>query len=70
MQKTVFLFSVEAGYYSALEMAIEIIYLCNLLGNMGLQQGDNTVVFEDNTVCIEWLNCVICGGSMPSTLTS
>jgi hypothetical protein len=55
--------SEEAEYHSASEMAIEIIYLCNLpvLGNMGLQQGDNTVVFEDNTACMEWSNHVISG---------
>ncbi len=46
MQKTVSLSS-AAEEYSASEMAIEIIYLCNLLGNMGMPQGDNTVVFED-----------------------
>ncbi len=50
-----------SGYYSPSEMAIEIIYLRKLLGNMGLPQGDNTVVFEDNTACIEWSNHVIGG---------
>ena len=44
MQKTVSLSSAEAEYYSASEMAIEITYLSNLLGNMGLLQGDNTGV--------------------------
>ncbi len=55
MQKTVSLSSAQAEYYSASEMAIEIIYLRNPLGNMGLpvQQGDSTVMFEDNTACIE-----------------
>ncbi len=28
---------------------------------MGLPQGDNTPVFEDNTACIEWANHVIGG---------
>ncbi len=33
----------------------------NLLGNTGLLQGDNTVVFEDNMTSIEWSNHVIGG---------
>ncbi len=51
----------EAEYYSSSEMAIETIYLRNLLGNMGLPQGDTTAVFEDKTACIEWANRVIGG---------
>ena len=39
-----------------MEMAIEVIYLRNLMGNMRLQQVENTVVYEDNTLCIEWSN--------------
>ena len=35
MQKTVSLWTPEAEYYAASEMAIEIIYLSNLLANMG-----------------------------------
>ena len=65
MQKTVSLSSAEAEYYSASEMGIETIYLRNLLGNMGLPQGDNTPVFEDNTACIEWANHVIGGRERP-----
>ena len=42
-------------------MAIEIIYLRNLLANMRLPQLDNTAVFEDNTACIEWSNHVMGG---------
>ena len=61
LQKTVSLSSAEAEYYAASEMAIEIIYLRNLLGNMRLPQLDNTAVFEDNTACIEWANHVIGG---------
>ena len=59
MQKTVALSSAEAEYYSASEMAIEIIYLRTLLANMQLRQSDYTPVFEDNTACIEWANHVI-----------
>ncbi len=61
MQKTVALSSAEAEYYAASEMAIEIIYLRNLLANMRLPQVDNTAVFEDNTACIEWSNHVMGG---------
>ena len=48
--------SLEAEYYSVLEMAIEMIYLQNLLANMGLLQENYTEVFDskDNTVCTEW----------------
>ncbi len=45
-------------------MAIQIIYLSSLLGNIGLHQGDSTVVtvvFENNTACIEWSNHIIGG---------
>jgi len=59
--KSVVLSSAEAEYYSASEMAIEIIYLSTLLANMQLRQSDYTPVFEDNTVCIEWANHVIGG---------
>ncbi len=37
-------------------MAIENIYLRNLLGNMRLPQGDSTAVFGENTACIERSN--------------
>ena len=40
-------------------MAIEMIYLGNLLANMGLPQEDYTEVFEDNTACIKWSNHVL-----------
>ena len=61
MQKTVSLSSAEAEYYAASEMAIEIIYLRNLLGNMRLPQVENPAVFEDNTACNEWANNVMGG---------
>ena len=35
MQKTVSLSTAEAEYYAAFKMAIEVIYLSNLLSNMG-----------------------------------
>ncbi len=38
MQKTIFLSTAEAEYYAASEMAIEVIYLRNLLENMGFPQ--------------------------------
>jgi hypothetical protein len=61
MQKTIALSTAEAEYYSASEMAVEIIYLRNLIRNMGLQQDDDTPVYEDNTACIEWGNHIIGG---------
>ena len=53
MQKTVSLSTAEAEYYAASEMAIKIIYLCNLLSNMGFQEEPNTPVYKDNTACID-----------------
>jgi hypothetical protein len=41
-------------------MAMKLIYLCNLLVNMELQQEDYTEEFKGNTVCIEWSNQVLC----------
>ncbi len=61
MQKTIALSTAEAEYYSASEIAVEIIYLRNLIQNMGLPQDDDTPVYEDNTACIEWGNHIIGG---------
>jgi hypothetical protein len=59
MQKTVALSTAEAEYYSASEMAVEVIYLRNLLGNMRLGQINHTPVYEENSACIEWSNQII-----------
>ena len=61
MQKTIALSTAEAEYYSASEIAVEleIIYLRNLIRNMGFHQDDDTPVYEDNTACIEWGNHII-----------
>jgi hypothetical protein len=61
MQKTVALSSAEAEYYAASEMAIERIYLSNLLINMCFDPAGNTPVYEDNIACIKWANNVIGG---------
>jgi len=61
MQKTTALSTAEAEYYSASTAATEVIYLRNLLENMGLAQKSPTPVYEDNTACIEWGNHVIGG---------
>ncbi len=61
MQKTIAPSTAEAEYYSASEMAVEIIYLRNLIRNMGLPQEDDTPVYKDNTACIEWGNHIIGG---------
>ena len=52
-QKTVSLSTAEAEYYSASEMAIEVLYLRNLLANMGFEQAPDTPLYEDNAACIE-----------------
>jgi hypothetical protein len=46
MQTTIVLSTAEAEYFSASEMAVEIIYLRNLIRNMGLPQDDDTPVYE------------------------
>ena len=61
MQKTVSLSTAEAEYYSASEMAIEVLYLRSLLANMGFEQAPDTPVYEDTAACIEWVNHVIGG---------
>ena len=53
MQKTVSLSTAEAEYYAASEMAIEVIYLRNLLANMGF--------LRSPTRRCEWGNHVIGG---------
>ncbi len=49
----------------ASKMAIKVIYLCNLLKSnaqsMGFPQDPDTLVYEDNTICIDWENHVIRG---------
>jgi hypothetical protein len=59
--KTISLSTAEAEYYAASDMAIEVIYLRNLLESMGFPQAPDTPVYEDNTACIEWGNHVIGG---------
>ena len=44
MQKTVALSTAEAEYYAASEMGVEILYLCNLLLNMGFPEEHYTPV--------------------------
>ena len=51
--KIVSLSTAEAEYYSALEMVIEVLYLSNLLENMGFMLAPDTQVYEDYTACIE-----------------
>ena len=58
MQKAVSLSTAETEYYLALEMAIEVLYLRNLLANMGFVQAPDNPVYEDNTACIKWGNHV------------
>ncbi len=53
LHKTIALSTAEAEYYSASEIAVEIVYLRNLIRNMGLPQEDDTPVYENNTACIE-----------------
>ncbi len=42
-------------------MAVEVIYLRKVLGNMRLGEIDHTHVYEDNTACIKWSNHVMGG---------
>ncbi len=61
MQKTVWLSTAKAENHLASKMAIEILYLRNLLEKLGFMQAPNTPVYEDNAACIEWGNHLIGG---------
>ena len=56
MQKTVSLSTAAKEYYSASEMAIKVLYLRNLIVNLGFAQAPDTPDYEDNSACIEWGN--------------
>jgi hypothetical protein len=51
----------EAEHYLASSAATEVLYLGNLLENIGFAQQKPAPVYEDNTACIEWDNNVIGG---------
>ena len=51
----------QAEYYSASLGGAEVIYLRQLLRDMGFEPKTPTLVYEDNTACIEWTNPVIGG---------
>ena len=64
MQKTTALSTAEAEYYSASMAGCEVLYqmfLRALLHRLGFAQKKPTLVYEDNTACIEWDNNVIGG---------
>ncbi len=63
MQKTlaVSISTAEAEYYAASEMAFEVLYLRNLLANIGYPEDPNMQVYADTTACIEWGNHMIGG---------
>ncbi len=61
LQKTTVLSTAEAEYYSASTAATEVLYIRNLLENMGFAEQKPTPLYEDNTACIEWGNCFIGG---------
>ena len=61
-EKTIFMKrdgTFEAEHYSASPGAVEVIYLRQLLLDMGFGPTSPTPVYEDNTACIEWTNNVI-----------
>ena len=60
-QQSVALSSAEAEYMAVSDFSKEIIYMRQLLRNMGFTQDGPTTVYEDNTACIEWGNNVIGG---------
>ncbi len=59
MKKTISLSTAEAGYYWALETVIEIIYLGNLLENMGFSQAAAASVRIDHTTFWEWADASV-----------
>ena len=56
LQKSVATSTAEAGYHSASLGAAEVIYLRQLLRDMGFEPTSPTPVCEDNPACIEWTN--------------
>jgi hypothetical protein len=60
-QRTTALSAAEAEHYSACTAATEVLYIRNLLENMGFAQQKPTPVYEGNTACTEWANNVIGG---------
>ena len=61
MQKTTALSTAEAEYYSASMAGCEVLYLRDLLHRLGFTQKRPTLIYEDNTACIEWGHHVIGG---------
>ncbi len=61
LQKTNLLPTAKAEYYAASEISIKVIYLCNLLENVGFPQDPDTQVYGDSTACIKSGNHVTGG---------
>ena len=59
LRKLVALSTAEAEYYLASLGAVEVIYLRQLLLDMGF--GPTSLVYEDNTALMEWAKNVIDG---------
>jgi hypothetical protein len=54
--KLVTLSSAESEYIALCEAATEIVFLRNLLNELGFIQKHPTVIFEDNKSCMDWAN--------------
>jgi hypothetical protein len=52
LQKTVALSSMEAEYMSASQASQEIIWTRNILADLGYEQKEPTLLYEDNQSCI------------------
>ena len=61
LRKLVALSTAEAEYYLASLGAVEVIYLRQLLLDMGFGPTSPTLVYEDNTALMEWAKNVIDG---------
>jgi hypothetical protein len=61
MQKTTALSTAKAEYYAASAAGCEVLYFWALLDRLGFKQKKPTLIYEDNTACIEWGNTVIGG---------
>jgi hypothetical protein len=61
VQKSTALFATEAEYYLAWSAGNNVLFLCQLLKQIGFAQETPTLLFDDKTACIDWGKHIIGG---------